>query len=295
MAGFLEMLRQQLGSAAARDMASGAGLPASRAPLPSVPGTSVTEPTQGGMLAALQAAMLAPAPAAPAAEPAMAAPARAVVAAPKVAEASGAQQPGGITADDVKQFSRNFFGGAAAVDPTKPIGTAIAQGAAGALIGRQADERYKDKMALEEEDRKYKRDKLARDDARANSKEAREARLADSRQQEMAARTKKLNADAIKALDPNLTTSQKIDMERLIRDYGNQLAREDTLSDEERQTKMTQYRQSLEERLKPSSAAAPAAGGAPVKVNSPEEARKLPPGTKIILPDGRTGTVPGAR
>ena len=32
---------------------------------------------------------------------------------------------------------------------------------------------------------------------------------------------------------------------------------------------------------------------APVRVGSPEEARKLPPGTPIILPDGRTGTVPG--
>ncbi len=40
--------------------------------------------------------------------------------------------------------------------------------------------------------------------------------------------------------------------------------------------------------------AAPATGGSeqPVKVSSPEEARKLPSGTPIILPDGRTGTVP---
>lgn len=34
------------------------------------------------------------------------------------------------------------------------------------------------------------------------------------------------------------------------------------------------------------------AGSAAVKVSSPEEARALPSGTKIILPDGRTGTVP---
>ncbi len=41
------------------------------------------------------------------------------------------------------------------------------------------------------------------------------------------------------------------------------------------------------------SSAAPAAGNAePVKVSSPEEARKLPSGTKIILPDGRIGKVP---
>ena len=33
------------------------------------------------------------------------------------------------------------------------------------------------------------------------------------------------------------------------------------------------------------------AGGGPVRVSSPEEAAKLPKGTKIILPDGSTGTV----
>lgn len=33
----------------------------------------------------------------------------------------------------------------------------------------------------------------------------------------------------------------------------------------------------------------------PVKVNSPEEARKLPPGTPIILPDGTPGRVPGGK
>lgn len=33
-------------------------------------------------------------------------------------------------------------------------------------------------------------------------------------------------------------------------------------------------------------------GGAPVAVKTPEEARRLPSGTPIILPDGRTGTVP---
>ena len=44
----------------------------------------------------------------------------------------------------------------------------------------------------------------------------------------------------------------------------------------------------------PAGAPTPAVqSGQPVKVNSPEEARKLPPGTKIILPDGRTGVVPG--
>jgi hypothetical protein len=42
----------------------------------------------------------------------------------------------------------------------------------------------------------------------------------------------------------------------------------------------------------PPGAAAPAGAGQPVKVSSPEEARKLPSGTPIILPDGRTGTVP---
>lgn len=39
-------------------------------------------------------------------------------------------------------------------------------------------------------------------------------------------------------------------------------------------------------------AAAPQGGVQPVKVRSPEEARKLPKGTPIILPDGRTGVVP---
>jgi len=44
----------------------------------------------------------------------------------------------------------------------------------------------------------------------------------------------------------------------------------------------------------PAGSPAPAPqSGQPVRVNSPEEARKLPPGTKIILPDGRTGVVPG--
>lgn len=33
----------------------------------------------------------------------------------------------------------------------------------------------------------------------------------------------------------------------------------------------------------------------PVKVSSPEEARKLPPGTPIILPDGTPGRVPGGK
>jgi hypothetical protein len=33
-------------------------------------------------------------------------------------------------------------------------------------------------------------------------------------------------------------------------------------------------------------------GGQPVRVNSPEEARKLPPGTPILMPDGSTGVVP---
>ena len=41
------------------------------------------------------------------------------------------------------------------------------------------------------------------------------------------------------------------------------------------------------------SSATPSPGNAePVKVNSPEEARKLPSGTKIMLPDGRIGKVP---
>jgi hypothetical protein len=42
----------------------------------------------------------------------------------------------------------------------------------------------------------------------------------------------------------------------------------------------------------PVAGAAAAAGAKPVKVSTPEEARKLPKGTPIILPDGRTGTVP---
>lgn len=33
-------------------------------------------------------------------------------------------------------------------------------------------------------------------------------------------------------------------------------------------------------------------GGNPVKVSSPQQAMKLPPGTKIVLPDGSIGTVP---
>lgn len=45
-------------------------------------------------------------------------------------------------------------------------------------------------------------------------------------------------------------------------------------------------------RLKGDAASGPSAAAAPVKVSSPDEARKLPSGTKIILPDGRTGTVP---
>lgn len=40
-------------------------------------------------------------------------------------------------------------------------------------------------------------------------------------------------------------------------------------------------------------AGAPASGGAPVAVKTPDEARRLPPGTKIILPDGTQGVVPG--
>jgi hypothetical protein len=36
----------------------------------------------------------------------------------------------------------------------------------------------------------------------------------------------------------------------------------------------------------------PAAGATPVKVASPDEARKLPKGTPIILPDGSPGVVP---
>lgn len=39
-------------------------------------------------------------------------------------------------------------------------------------------------------------------------------------------------------------------------------------------------------------APAPAPTGAPVKVTTPDEARKLPKGTKIILPDGSEGVVP---
>jgi len=42
----------------------------------------------------------------------------------------------------------------------------------------------------------------------------------------------------------------------------------------------------------PPGAAAPAGAGQPVKVSSPDEASKLPSGTPIILPDGRTGRVP---
>lgn len=36
----------------------------------------------------------------------------------------------------------------------------------------------------------------------------------------------------------------------------------------------------------------PAATGSPVRVNTPDEARRLPPGTRIILPDGSEGVVP---
>lgn len=37
---------------------------------------------------------------------------------------------------------------------------------------------------------------------------------------------------------------------------------------------------------------APGGGAAPVKVSSPEDARKLPKGTRIVLPDGTPGVVP---
>jgi hypothetical protein len=40
-------------------------------------------------------------------------------------------------------------------------------------------------------------------------------------------------------------------------------------------------------------APAPQQGGGMPRVNSPEDAAKLPPGTQFIMPDGRIGTVPG--
>jgi hypothetical protein len=62
-----------------------------------------------------------------------------------------------------------------------------------------------------------------------------------------------------------------------------------------KQYEETTGKKDFEHRLRPHTLKELTGGGgnAPIKVTSPEEAKKLPPGTQIILPDGSPGVVPG--
>ena len=263
MAGFLDALQQQLrGGGVAERIAStmpvGPQSASAAAPLPSLAGTAVADPNdQGaGFVQALQAMLAKPN------APAVATPAVATAGGP-VAAPPQAKPQSGITAADVQSFVRNVMGGAAAVDPRKPIATAVAQGAAGAMFGQEADRRHAEKAASDAEEKKFERGLKTSAEGRAAAKERREARHESINNSKIEAEIKKLNAEAIKALNPDLTVDQRINIERLARDGMNHLYKlkeNGDITEEEFKTQGGQLRDDLMKRIKPDASAAPQSG-----------------------------------
>jgi hypothetical protein len=254
------------------------------APLPSVPGTVLAEPGEGDVIQGLTD-MLVP--------KGGVAPIRSGGGGPALPP-DPKPSAGGVTASDVQNFIRAFSNGVSAVDPKAPIMKAIGQGAAGAADTQEATRRYAAKQAADAEESTFDRNLKTSAEARANRAEKRLSRHADAQESQIAAQIKKLNAETIKTLNPDLTVDQRINIERLARDNLNQLYKmkdNGDITEEEFNAQSAALRDNLMSRIKP---VAPAgAGGSPVRVNTPEEARKLPPGTKIIMPSGKPGVVPG--
>ncbi len=165
----------------------------------------------------------------------------------------GAGQPDAkpsITGKDVQAFIRSLVSGMAAVDPRQPGLTAFAQGAAGALKGRDAFEASEaarvtaaEDRAMKLDDRSFKRSTDIAGERRADAREKREGRSAEIQMV-------KTVSDVMKNLDPTLDVKDRIAVERLVRDEGKRLQESGVLDAQKLKTEMETYRQGLEDRLK---------------------------------------------
>lgn len=188
--------------------------------------------------------------------------------------APAAGSGGGVTGDDVASFFRNLMMGAAMVDPTRPAISAFAQGAAGAMSGKEADRRRKEQKDEAAEDKAYTRGRQATEDTRTAARDKREARAAELANQRAQAEIKRL-------LDPSMSISEKIAIERLVRDEGETLVRDREVAPEEIEGRLKAYRDEVEGRVRGTSGAKPASTGAAAEATKP--AASIPEGAISAL------------
>ena len=165
---------------------------------------------------------------------------------------------GAITGQDVARFIRSVAMGAARVDPRAPIGSAIAQGAAGSLSNSYG-ERQREGQIADARDRARRQDELrAEREGRLLDKQIADGQRADRREDSRAAlmdTTKRLREQQLNKLtDPSLKVGEKVDIERLIRDRGRDLRREvdaSRMTEQAAQAELKLYRDEMEKTFGP--------------------------------------------
>ncbi len=191
---------------------------------------------------------------------------------------------GAITGEDVARFIRSVAMGAARVDPRAPIGSAIAQGAAGSLSNSYG-ERQREGQLTDARDRARRQDELrAEREGRLLDKQIADGERADrreSRRDALADTTKRLREQQLNRLtDPSLTNNNRIEIDKMrneVKDFQK--------TPQEAKAEMDAYLADIEKRYGPrdrprsSRQAAPAAesGGA----NQPYTIDQYKPGQVI--------------
>ena len=198
-----------------------------------------------------------------------------------------AQQPPALSpeAADMQRAIRAFFTGAAGVNPSSPKFSAFAQGAGGAMQSRYKEGQAEEKQRQDQANKRFDRDlKIAKDDReeRASKRADRAEVRAEGKDKRDAQSAEVLNTArttrVMKMLDPNLDVKDRIAIERLVRDYGRDMARRDpTLDDATAIQRMEAYRKEVEGRVRDKKQVPASGGGA-------APAAPKPPGTTPSAP-----------